>query len=211
MQYADDVAGSIAAAICYLAWSILDDAEGVNTRPVEQYGWAKALHRRRDSTISALPVNDAGAEGKEAVVLDARKMGRALQLVNIARDVAKDATIGRLYVPLSRFRSAKDILDILLTPPRSAKMKGHSRTEQGVEYAKYNLPMLEEADTLRRQSESAIILLPRSARAGTKAMVASYFEIAIAVRREGGKVDERGVKVDKGARLRAAALALWGV
>jgi 15-cis-phytoene synthase/lycopene beta-cyclase len=51
--------------------------------------------------------------------------------------------------------------------------------------------------------------LPRTARGGTRAMVASYFEIAEEIRRRGGAIDERGVKVDKWRRLIAAGRAMW--
>jgi 15-cis-phytoene synthase/lycopene beta-cyclase len=143
--------------------------------------------------------------------MDARKMGRALQLVNIARDVAKDAAIGRLYIPLSAFASPNDILDILLYPPTSPASTAEPEAKEhvGKVYARYNLPLLDLADELRSESEDAIARLPRTARGGMRAMVASYFEIAVAVRREKGRVDERGVRVSKAKRAYEAALGLW--
>ena len=62
---------------------------------------------------------------------------------------------------------------------------------------------------MRQRSFGAIDRLPRTARGGTRAMVASYFEIGQAVRREQGAVDERGVRVSKIKRVWAAAWAMW--
>lgn len=200
LQYADDVAGSIAAAICYLAWSVLDHPSSGNPlRPVDSLSWAPALHSDTLKPTS-LPPHEAI---RVNTVRSARTMGRALQLVNIARDVAKDAQISRVYVPLSSFSSAKSLLAILL--PQSS-----SPSTPKPDYSKYNLPLLVSADQMRYSSQGAIANLPPTARGGARAMAASYFEISEAIKRRRGQVDERGVKVDKKKRLRAAANAMWG-
>lgn len=199
LQYADDVAGSIAAAICYLAWSVLDyPTSGNPARPVENLPWASGLHHDTLSTSSLSPLESR----RVSTVKSARTMGRALQLVNIARDVAKDAQIARVYVPLASFPQTSDLHAVLL--PQSIQ-KG-----QRPDYSRYNLPMLKSADEMREGSAGAIADLPPTARGGARAMAASYFEIGSAIRREDGKVDERGVKVDKKKRLKAAARAMWG-
>lgn len=201
LQYADDVAGSIAAAICYLAWSVLDyPSSGNPIRPVENLSWAKGVH------AGSLSKSTLTKEERTRVstVDSARTMGRALQLVNIARDVAKDAQIARVYVPLSSFSSTKALHTVLL-PSQTLTEKG-----QRPDYSEYNLPLLNQADEMRGGSAGAIADLPPTARGGARAMAASYFEIGTAIRREKGRVDERGVKVDKKKRLKAAAKALWG-
>lgn len=216
LQYADDVAGSIATAIVYLSVSILampcvrpvdalapviahvHAAEGKLTRLIQPQPSNQAM--RPDRLVQALSPDDPHVR----LFTDARKMGRALQLVNIARDIAKDAAIGRLYIPLSSFESAKDILDILLYTPND-----NNTTDTQRIYARYNLPLLDLADELRIASRDAIQQLPRTARGGMRAMVASYFEIAVAIRREEGRVDERGVKVAKWKRVWRAASGLW--
>lgn len=219
MQYADNVAGSIASAIVYLSASVLQLS---HARPVEQLEpLACHVHPKRDpdywtSTSPGRRLEDDDA--RVQLVLAARKMGRALQVVNIARDVAKDAAIGRLYIPLSAFTSPNDILDILLYSPSSSPISG-TNTDTDAEataaahvgkvYARYNLPLLDLADELRSESEEAIARLPRTARGGMRAMVASYFEIAVAVRREEGRVDEKGVRVSKAKRAYEAAVGLW--
>lgn len=204
LQYADDVAGSIAAAICYLAWSVLSYPSGGDARrPVENLPWAADLHR---NTLSPSSLSQAEKVRVETV-RSARTMGRALQLVNIARDVAKDAMIARVYVPRSSFASTAALHSVLL-PSSPASSPGEPKPK--TDYSSYNLPLLEQADEMRYSSAGAIADLPPTARGGARAMAASYFEIGSAIRREGGKVDERGVKVEKKKRLKAAAKAMWG-
>jgi phytoene/squalene synthetase len=65
------------------------------------------------------------------------------------------------------------------------------------------------ADTMRKSSVGATADLPPPARGGVRAMAASYFEIAVAIRRNHGEVDARGIKVNKGRRLVSAAKAFW--
>lgn len=290
MQYADDVAGSIAAAICYLSYSILDSdlppgsdsnsapPHGVMTgitgtigpewlaqRPVEQLRWTRALHGHvraggpgaeepgqkmphvEDSQGNDEDMQmDSRTSKRKRTVLAAREMGRALQLVNIARDVAKDATINRLYIPLSHFSSARDILSVLrYSYPTSSLSSSSSSTSSSSsssstssssssssanldapaastatqpaspalgpppDYSAYNLPLLALATSMRTHAIAAIDDLPGTARGGTRAMVASYFQIAHAVQRERGRVDERGVRVGKWGRVGAAARAMW--
>ena len=198
LQYADDVAGSIAAAICYLSWSLLTHNPMAPVRPVEAYRRAEAPRKSKAAAITpeeksfTTPII---AAQRSWVVSKAREMGRALQLVNIARDVAKDALLGRVYIPLSHFSSAKALLAVL---------DGTVPT-----YSLYTIPTLDLADQMRADSAPAIAQLPRTARGGTRAMVASYFEIGRAVRRDEGEVDQRGIRVNKWGRAWAAARAFW--
>lgn len=193
MQYADNVAGSIAAAICYLSWSILtspiDPAHALS--PVDALTWTAAVHAGQQ-TQSSTPAVERGIH----TVSKAREMGRALQLVNISRDIAKDALIGRLYVPISLFDSAKAIMAVLLPDVRPS-------------YAPYTSKLLDLADSMRASSIPATADLPRTARGGVRAMAASYFEIAAAVRRNGGEVEDGGIRVAKWRRALAAAKAFW--
>jgi len=196
LRYADDVAGSIASAICYLSWSILTSPANPAhaLRPVDALTWSKLVHYSVNSPIKTNPKISMGLR----TVRSAREMGRALQLVNISRDIAKDAVIARLYVPLSLFTSSKALLSTLLASPRNPPS-----------YAPHTSSLLDIADRLRIASVPAIGNLPRTARGGTRAMAASYFEIAEAIRRNGGEVDVKGIKVEKWRRGLAAAKAFW--
>ena len=190
LRYADNVAGSIASSICYLAWSVLTTSS--SSRPVDDLAWSASVRLDKSRTSST------GPPDRLRIVTKAREMGRGLQLVNIARDVAKDAAIGRLYVPLSAFPNGFSLLNVLI--PSSCISPS---------YAPYTLPLLDIADELRKSSTSAMDELPSVARAGTRAMAASYFEIAEEVRRRGGEVEENGVKVKRWRRALAAARAFW--
>ncbi|RXK36228.1 hypothetical protein M231_06498 [Tremella mesenterica] len=245
MQYADHVAGgSIAAAVCYLSWSVLtspmDSNEGSeidHSRPVDNFKWSEGSPPRaklnlisdeyestndkrsvsevkpnvkgdkrskvlvkevRDTSIpEGCEKKDEQVEERKKILQAAREMGRALQLVNISRDVVKDALIGRIYVPLTYFTSKQSIVDLLLP---SSKIQS---------YATYSLPLLDIAEKLRVGSEDAIGKMPRGARGGLRAMIASYFKISQGVRDKNGEVDERGVKVNQLSRVGAAAKAMW--
>ena len=212
MEYADCVAGSIASAICYLSWSILDTPVDTRwaIRPAEDVKrWCRDVHPLVEPPARPIQLekrpkgtpDDSLVRRRLVIVNDARAMGRALQLVNIARDICKDAAMGRVYVPLSAFPSVSAMLDVLL-PPTSGP---------GPSYAPYSLPIIKQAYELRRSSEKSIEALPSTARGGTRAMVASYFEIAAAVKKQCGEVDERGVKVSKWRRASSAAKAMWGL
>jgi 15-cis-phytoene synthase/lycopene beta-cyclase len=195
MEYADNVAGSIAAAICYLAWSVLDTPEDIDRakRPIEDLAWSKTIHSGSPPKSTYSPE----IQNRIYVVEKAREMGRALQLVNIARDVAKDAVIARVYVPLSSFSKPSDLLSILQPTPTPS-------------YSTQTLPLLDMADDLRVSSRDAIGGLPPTARGGMRAMVASYFEIGEAIRKRGGEVEDKGIRVSKKKRAWAASRAMWG-
>jgi 15-cis-phytoene synthase/lycopene beta-cyclase len=127
-------------------------------------------------------------------------MGHALQLVNIARDVKKDALNNRVYIPLSSFPNKETILAFLHPQPDIPTPSPKP----------YVMELVEYAFILREKTAPYMDKLPREARGGLRAMVASYFEIAEEIVRREGEVDERGVKVSKWRRLRAAASAMWG-
>ncbi len=134
------------------------------------------------------------------ILTKAREMGQALQLVDIARDVHTDALLGRCYLPL----------DMLAHGDLDALLNGPDHTPKGGSYARYTLPLLSMADDLREESANEIEALPRGARAGTRAMVASYFEIGQEVRRRRGELGEGRLKVKSGRRILAVLRALWG-
>jgi 15-cis-phytoene synthase/lycopene beta-cyclase len=127
---------------------------------------------------------------RKKIIGKAREMGQALQLVNVARDIRTDALLQRLYIPLTEF----DNLDLMADR----------------DYSRYTLPLLATANKLRDGSARDIERLPRTARAGTRAMVASYFEIGKEVERRGGKLDAERVRVPTWRRIRAVLRCFWG-
>jgi phytoene synthase len=75
--------------------------------------------RRVASAVGLLSAEIFGATGS-SVERYAEELGIALQLTNILRDVAEDATLGRIYIPtedLERFGvSEREVLENRLTP-----------------------------------------------------------------------------------------------
>ena len=190
LGYADDVAGSVASACCYLAWSILSTSTDNPTRPVRDHVWGTGESDQAEIQ----------GEDRRRILQNAREMGHALQLVNIARDVKKDALTNRLYIPLSSFPDNETLHSFLRpTPERPAP-----------DSKPYVLDLVEHAFVLRQKTAAYMDLLPREAKGGLRAMVASYFEIAEEIMRREGEVTITGVKVSKKRRLQAAAAAMWG-
>lgn len=213
LAYADDVAGSVASACCYLAWSILTPSKLHPTRPVLEYTWAEREHEHgtgtgkitldRDTDTEITPVQDQRIH----IIRNAREMGWALQLVNVARDVKKDALNNRIYMPLSSFPSSEAVFAFL----RPAASAGSKAKPAPLSCQPQVLGLVDIASSLRQKTAPYMDLLPREARGGLRAMVASYFEIAEEITRRDGLVDERGVKVSSWRRARAAAAAMWGI
>ena len=201
LAYADDVAGSVASACCYLAWSILLPSVDNPTRPVlDHTAWT---NDRVDKT-SEFDATTATSEDRIRILQNAREMGHALQLVNIARDVKKDALNNRLYVPVSSFpdtTTLQSFLDLTRNPVSDQPPPSPNP---------YILDLVEHAFELREKTAPYMELLPREAKGGLRAMVASYFEIAEEIMSRGGEVELTGVRVSRKKRLRAAAAAMWG-
>lgn len=127
-NYASEVASSIAELCVRLVWAN------------EGYGEATTLAEQ------------------ERVLLSAREMGIALQLVNIARDVPADLKAGRVYLP-------NFTLDATVSSTTLERRR-----------------ILDVADGMYVRSAPAIGLLPGTASGGILAACAVYVEIGRAVR-----------------------------
>lgn len=122
----------------------------------------------------------------------ARDLGIALQLTNIARDVGEDASMGRVYLPLSWLREAGIDPDAWLRAP-----------EFGPGIAAVVARLLRAADELYRRAEHGIAALPRDCRPAIRAARLVYAEIGREVERHGHDSVTRRAVV---ARRRKAAL-----
>lgn len=154
LDYGLCVAGSVAELIVYLAWA-----------------------ERSDQVPPTV-------EGRETVLVKSREMGTALQLVNIARDLAGDGDEGRCYLPLSWFSGAEALpAPPAGSPPRLAEPSPDhlplllSGSQEGFPWSTYALPLLGLADQLAASSRPGIDLLPSSARAGVRAAAGGYLLI----------------------------------
>lgn len=138
---------------------------------------------------------------RENILSAAREMGKALQYVNIARDIWVDATLrpsGRVYIPESWLKEddlgSKAILNVAAlsttrvtqgweSPECTVNLQEdeidtESKTTLLAVY-KYRERLLEHANGLYSQSRSAIECLPEEwgGRKGMRAAIESYMEI----------------------------------
>jgi 15-cis-phytoene synthase/lycopene beta-cyclase len=136
------------------------------------------------------------ANQREYLVRAGWHMGIALQYVNISRDIATDAKIGRVYVPISWL---KDVgitpRDVLEKPdgPVMEKLRGR---------------LLDKAFAVYKEAEPALAELPYDARAPMRVAVESYMEIGRVLRESGYKVKEGKATVPNLRRLKVAWNAL---
>lgn len=113
----------------------------------------------------------------------AKKMGKAMQCVNIARDIHRDATIGRVYIPTTWLD------EVGLTPgdvfecPNIPIMYGLQER------------MLQKADRYYQISRGAIEELPRGVRGPLRATVESYMDIGRLLREQKGTSLARASKM----------------
>lgn len=97
------------------------------------------------------------------------QMGKALQYINIARDIGRDAAIDRVYLPTTWLKEAGiSPEDVVFCPsdPRVDKIRSR---------------VLLKAKKLHDQSENAIRNLPREVQGPLHATVKSYMEIGVAL------------------------------
>ncbi|KAI9882541.1 MAG: hypothetical protein M1823_005711 [Watsoniomyces obsoletus] len=106
------------------------------------------------------------AQRQRQVAVEAgRRMGIALQLVNIARDIAVDALLERVYLPTSWLNEFDLTPDDILEAPISVKVMRLRRR------------LLDRAEAHYRNARPAIENLPRLGRPGMRVAVESYMEI----------------------------------
>ncbi|KAK7551677.1 Lycopene beta-cyclase [Phyllosticta citricarpa] len=138
------------------------------------------------------------AEEKTRLLKAGARMGIALQYVNISRDIAVDARIGRVYIPLD-WLAEED-----LTPAAVIKNPSGTRVEA------LRLRLLARAFELYDGARDAIEGLPKDAQGPMRVAVESYMEIGRVMRQEGYTVRAGRATVPKTRRIRVAWKALSG-
>lgn len=118
----------------------------------------------------------------EAVATAARRMGIALQFVNIARDIAVDAALGRVYLPtvwLAEQGLTPDVViqGITTSPTENSnlRIKETKSRLQSLEILRRRL--LEKAFAIYAESKPAMDWLPDESRRPMMVAVESYMEI----------------------------------
>lgn len=158
LDHADDVARSVASACCYLAWSILTPAvdEGDCLWPrIEYADWARPPNLLEKDPRLVLPEpTEMTPRDRIRILGDSREMGLDLKLVDIARDIKKDALLNRMYIPLSSILNNVAILSFLHL--HAGKPTPSTRP--------YVLDLLQVAMSLRQKTAASMESLPREAK-----------------------------------------------
>ena len=107
----------------------------------------------------------AFAMDKDILQAAAYEMGIALQYVNIARDIAVDADMGRVYLPTSWLTEESLTPEMVIERPCGESIERMRRRLLGKAFQKY------------RSSRSQMTMLPKEARGPMVVAVESYMEI----------------------------------
>lgn len=133
---------------------------------------------------------------REHLVRAGGRMGIALQYVNIARDIATDAAIDRVYIPTAWLKDedlmAEDVL----------------KKSEGPAIDRLRTRILDKAFAVYREARSAMAELPAEAKAPMRVAVESYMEIGRVLREEGYILRRGRATVPKLRRLKVAWKAL---
>jgi len=126
------------------------------------------------------------------IIKAGNRMGIALQYVNIARDIAVDAKIGRVYLPTSWLKEVGITYESVLENPQGPKIED-LRTK-----------LLNKAFAMYNDARDAIEELPAEACGPIRVAVESYMEIGRVLRQEGYVVKAGRATVPKWRRLLVA-------
>ena len=119
-------------------------------------------------------------------------MGRALQFVNMARDIAVDARLGRVYLPTTWLVERGLSPEQVLEQPTGARIEDMRRA------------LLVRAFRWYDETRGVMQLIPRSARAPMMVAVESYMEIGRVLRERsarGAPIDGREATVPRSRRI----------
>ena len=133
---------------------------------------------------------------RRQIVEAGARMGIALQYVNIARDIAADATNGRVYLPTSWLKEQGLSHNDIINDPTGSRAECLRQK------------LLDNAMKIYEKASGAIENLPSEARAPMRVAVESYVEIGRVLRTPGYKVKAGRATVPKLRRLQVAWKAL---
>ncbi|PHH59967.1 hypothetical protein CDD81_2326 [Ophiocordyceps australis] len=134
---------------------------------------------------------------KQARIINAgENMGQALQYVNIARDIAHDAAIGRVYLPTCWLAEEGLKPTDVLASPNSAGVK------------RLRARMLDLADAVYVENVAVIDELPAEVRGPIRTVVESYMMIGTMVRQDAGDSCNGKLKLSLWRRLGVAWMAM---
>ncbi|KAI0885980.1 Squalene/phytoene synthase-domain-containing protein [Annulohypoxylon maeteangense] len=132
---------------------------------------------------------ELSSRSKSELINAARTMGHALQYVNIARDIAIDAEMGRVYLPSNWLKEEIITPEDILRDPNQPKVENLRQRLLELAFKEYD------------QSRKVMNLLPHEVRAPMIIAVESYMEIGRVLREGKGA----GVQIQRGR----ATVPLW--
>ncbi len=165
------------------------DAAGTRYRTLDEL----LLYCHRVAGVVGLMMCHAMGVADEQAVVHAGHLGVAMQLTNIARDVAEDWSRGRLYLPLEWLGGE---------PPKD-------RSLDDATTARAVLRLLDVADNYYASGDQGLIHLDRRSRLAVRVARTVYAEIGSEVRRAGCRPSAGRAFVSKARKLRAVAAAVW--
>lgn len=161
---------------------------------------------------------DKSLKADDRLVAAASRMGVALQLVNIARDIHVDARINRVYIPTT-WLNAKNLSPIKLVSSLtniSSSTELKEAREVDTEVEGFRTKLLDWAFEIYGEARPVMRSLPRGSRGAMVVAVESYMEIGRVLRekkRSGSDTAARRMQgratVPKARRLRVALQTLW--
>ena len=154
---------------------------------------------RAASVVGLTTIHVFGFQAPEALAL-AERCGIAFQLTNIMRDIAADAALGRVYLPVSElaeFDLSKD--ELLAGQVQSSESRFQSFME--FQYRRAERYYKESADLLKMTSPPC--------RAALWAMIATYHGILKRIREAGYDVLGEELGLSRPRKLAIAGRALW--
>jgi len=165
------------------------DAAGTRYQTLDEL----LLYCHRVAGVVGLMMCHAMGVADERAAVHAGHLGIAMQLTNIARDVAEDWSRGRLYLPLEWLNGE---------PPKD-------RPLDDTTIAPVVLRLLEVADSYYASGGRGLIHLDRRSRLAVEVARTVYAEIGSEVRRAGCRPSAGRAVVSRTRKLRAVAAAVW--
>lgn len=121
---------------------------------------------------------------RDSIAVAAGRMGVALQYVNIARDIAVDTTMGRVYLPQTWLLEEGLVPENVIALFSSAPPSGVSSVEEAIRATEENKivkirneKLLKQAFAIYQEARPVMDLLPEEARRPMIVAVESYMEI----------------------------------
>lgn len=201
---------SVLAAFCHAcerhaiprsySFDLLDGMEGdLSEQVFENFDDLYRYCYQAASVVGMTTMHVFGFEGRQALTL-AERCGIAFQLTNIMRDIAADAAMGRVYLPLRELAEYGMSRDELLSGEVRA---GEDR------FQKFMAFQYQRADRYYRESAALLGMTSPPCRAALWAMIATYRGILKQIRRAGFDVLSQELGLSKPRKLGIASHALW--